>query len=118
MTDEQAAAPFEWVLDEDKGGVTLVLQGTKVHWATRDLEIATEWLGHLREQLLPPVPASEHLSAELMPVDTVRVIPIGPRPPVEIGGRIVFRSAQFGWFEYPASPAGCTALLRALVDKP
>ena len=118
MAQEQAQSPFKWTVSDAGDEVTIELDGKPLRLTTKQLEIVAHWFGHIRAQMLPEVPLDVAQATSILPIASMEAVPIGPRPPVEMGCSILFRSAQLSWFRYLASADGCKDLVRLLTDVP
>ena len=100
MIDPRQQFPFS--LSDTKDVATISLGEKSIQLSARELEIVALYLGHIRSLMSPPVPHSIEQAERVIPLARMEAIPIGGRPPVEIGCRVILRSTEFGWFQFLA----------------
>lgn len=103
--------PFEYALNEQRTEATIEINGTQVSLTAEQLENAIAYLGALRSQMIPAVPASMP-PHRMLPLDFLQAERIG-NTDNPTGGGAVFsaRSPYFGWLQIHMSPEWCSGLV-------
>jgi hypothetical protein len=103
----------KYALSDDKAKVTLSINGSEAAFTTREFEGFLGWLGVIRAQMTPMVPADVSPG---MQVSQLSHVYLGhrqnmPGVPAESGMVIAVRSDLFGWLEFMADPEFCRGMI-------
>jgi hypothetical protein len=102
----------KYLLSDDKSRVTISINNSEATFNTKEFEGLLGWLGVVRSQMIPIVPAAVQDGMQVSQLTHVFLGHLKDKTPlpVESGMVMAVRSEMYGWLEFTAQPEFCRGM--------